>query len=50
MLSLQIAKIANTTGNLYKNEIEELKEKVIKTENIIQSVFEVFTAAEKGKL
>ena len=46
----QIAKIANTTGNLYKNEIEELKERIIKTENIIQSVFEVFTAAEKGKL
>ena len=46
----QIAKSANTNGNLYKNEIEDLQKKINDIDNIINNVFDAFTAAKRGKI
>lgn len=46
----QIAKAVNTTHNIYKNDIEDMREKICSIENIIKRVFDTFTAAQKGSL
>lgn len=44
----QIAKAVNTSGNLYKNEVKELQEKVEEMSNFVHSIIEISTKARNG--
>lgn len=46
----QIAKAVNTTHNIYKNDIEDIREKICSAEKIIKSVLDTFSAAQQGNL
>ena len=44
----QIAKVANTTHSIYKDDIKELREHMNKLTEIVQQNFEVFSKAREG--
>lgn len=46
----QIAKIANTTGNIYENDIKDLQLQLEKISNIVQKSLGVLTSAREGKI
>lgn len=46
----QIAKIINTTGNVYENEIKDLQNKINRLEEITSDAYSYFIKLKDGKL
>jgi hypothetical protein len=46
----QIAKIINTTGNVYENEIKDLQNKIKRLEEITSDAYSYFIKLKDGKL
>ena len=44
----QIAKAVNISGNLYKNEVQELQTKIKEVEKIVHNIIEISTKARNG--
>jgi phosphatidylinositol kinase/protein kinase (PI-3 family) len=44
----QIAKVVNTTGSIYKNEIEDLQEKISNIENTLSDLLKKFDEVKRG--
>jgi len=45
----QIAKVANTTGNVYRNEITDLQNKISQLEEIVTKAYSFFVKVKDGK-
>lgn len=46
----QIAKVINTTGNVYENEIRDLQNKIKRLEKIMADAYSCFIKAKNGEL
>ncbi len=46
----QIAKVINTTGNVYENEIRGLQNKIKRLEKIMADAYSCFIKAKNGEL
>lgn len=44
----QMAKVANTSGSIYKSEFENLKRSIDDLEEIVQQCFDIFVKTEKS--
>jgi hypothetical protein len=45
----QMAKVANTSGSIYKGEFENLKNRIDELEGIIQKCFDTFVKTKEGE-